>query len=337
MAGRSGTKDAPIRITAADPKLWPIFSRAGTAIHLSDCRHVELRQLNIRNCTDNGINIDDGGKKDGRTTNITIKEITVEETGPAGNHDALKLSGVDHFTVDACLFHQWGGSAIDMVGCHDGQVFQCSLIGGDSKKFTLASGIQVKGGSARILISHCVFNRAGQRAVNIGGSTGLEFFRPNVTPYEAKDVTVSDSLFIGSLAPIAWVNSEGGTVEHNLIVDPGKWVARILQETRADGFHACRNGGFKNNVIVFNSKKVSTFVNVGDATAPETFQFRGNAWFQNDLPEGEKMRTPGLPVLETDGVYGIDPEVYVPKSQECKVRSKAVQLKGKGPRPLKCE
>ena len=55
--------------------------------------------------------------------------MTILETGPKGNHDALKMSGVDHFTVRKCHFEAWGGSGIDMVGCHHGVVEDCTFVG----------------------------------------------------------------------------------------------------------------------------------------------------------------------------------------------------------------
>jgi hypothetical protein len=39
-----------------------------------------------------------------------------------------------------------------------------------------------------IVIQRCRFENAGNRSVNIGGSTGLEFFRPKADGYEAKDI-----------------------------------------------------------------------------------------------------------------------------------------------------
>ena len=49
----------------------------------------------------------------------------MEETGPTGNKDALKLSGVRDFTVRASRFSGWGGSAIDMVACSEGLIESC--------------------------------------------------------------------------------------------------------------------------------------------------------------------------------------------------------------------
>ena len=92
--------------------------------------------------------------------------------------------------------------------------------------------MQAKGGSADILVRACRFEHAGQRAVNLGGSTGLPFFRPEPQGFEARDITVEDCSFVGSLAPVAFVGVDGAVVRHNTIYRPRRWAFRILQETR---------------------------------------------------------------------------------------------------------
>jgi len=45
-----------------------------------------------------------------------------------GNLDGIKLSGLTGFRVEDCAITDWstGGSAIDMVGCHDGVITRCT-------------------------------------------------------------------------------------------------------------------------------------------------------------------------------------------------------------------
>ncbi len=182
-----------------------------------------------------------------------------------------------------------------MVGCHDGVIEDCRFIGRDG--FSQSNGVQLKGGTARVLVHRCSFRDAGHRSVNLGGSTGLQFFRPRVDDYEAKDITVAGNRFMGSSAALAWVTGDGGHVHHNTIVRPETWVLRILQETSDPQFQPSHGGVFEHNVIVYDSR-VQVFVNVGPRTAPETFAFRHNVWI-----DAEDCRQPSLPVAEQDGTY----------------------------------
>ena len=111
------------------------------------------------------------------------------------------------------------------------------------------------------------------------------------------------------MAPFAFVGVDGATVRFNTIVDPGKWVMRILQETRTEGFVPSRNGVFTDNLVIFGSSGWSEGgVNIGPGTQPDTFQFARNFWFCRDNPS---RSTPRLPTKESDGVFGKDPLVKV--------------------------
>lgn len=289
-----GKDEPPVVIEGTDPKNPPVFAGGSQAIHLANCSNMTLRNLKVKGFPSNGINIDDGGSYETPAHHIVLENVTIVQTGPKGNHDALKMSGVDHFLVRKCRFEGWGGSGIDMVGCHHGIVEDCTFIG--RKGFSQSNGVQVKGGTEDVLIQCCLFKNAGQRSINLGGSTGLRFFRPNVQDYEAKNITVAGNRFVGSMAPIAWVTSDGGYVHHNTIILPEKWVLRILQESRDARFKPCHGGVFEHNIIIFDSR-IQVFVNVGPGTSPKTFRFRRNAW--HDL---DKYREPSLPVPETDSI-----------------------------------
>ncbi len=291
----AGTEQAPIIIQGAEPNHPPVFRKGGTAFHLSDCRYVTLRNVRVEGFPGNGINVDDGGSFETPAHHIMLENVTILETGPKGNHDALKMSGVDHFVVRKCRFEAWGGSGIDMVGCHHGVVEDCTFTG--RQGFSQDNAVQLKGGSEDVLVQCCLFKGAGQRSINLGGSTGLQFFRPKVNDYEARNITVAGNRFERCMAPIAWVTADGGHVHHNTIILPERWILRVLQETTDPQFKPSHGGVFEHNLVIYNSR-AQFFVNVGPRTAPETFVFCHNVWCDT-----EGTRVPSLPVAEKDGVY----------------------------------
>ncbi len=321
-----GTKKNPILITGTDIRNPPVFAGGKTAILLSNCNYIILRNMRISGSSANGINASDGGSFESPSKGLVFNNITFEDIGPTGNRDALKLSGLNDFVVTNCRFSGWGGSAIDMVGCHDGVIEKCKFIGRNG--FSQTTGVQAKGGSENILIKRNFFKNAGSRAVNIGGSTGLEFFRPKLRNYEAKSIKVVGNHFIGSEAPIAYVTSTDCVVRLNTIIAPEKWVIRILQEQPGDRFMPCQKGVFERNLIVYNNR-LREFVNVGANTKPETFHFQSNAWFCTD---GERL--PSLPSKESEGIYQIDPELVNAETPDLKMRSKNPRLRDLGAHAL---
>lgn len=300
-----GEEGKPITVAGADPANPPVFVGKGEAMHFAGVSYVTLRDLSCSGQTGNGFSLDDAGRLDTPAHHVILERLKISDIGPNGNHDGLKLSGVDDFIVTECRIERWGdggGSGIDMVGCHRGRIEACTFSAADPPG---SNAIQDKGGSRDIIIRHNYFDHCGGRAINIGGSTGLQFFRPKVEGFEAKDITVEGNLIIGSTAAVAFVGVDGAMVRFNTMILPGKWALRILQETTAPGFVSCRRGVFTDNLIVFRSDNWSEGgCNIGTNTAPETFQFARNAWYCEDKPEHSK---PTLPVAETAGVYGVKP------------------------------
>ncbi len=321
LAGLAGKPGRPIVLEGGDPA--PVFAGGACALHLVDCRWVTLRNLVVKGCTGNGINIDDGGSPDTPAHHIVLENVTVLDTGPTGNHDGIKLSGLDDFALRRCRVAGWGGSAVDMVGCHRGVVEDCVFEG--KPGFSQSNGVQMKGGSKDILVHGCFFQNAGHRSVNVGGSTGLRYFRPKDARFEAEDITVAGNRFTGSLACVAFVNANGARVHRNTMHLPGKWVLRILQETTHDRFPPCRNAVFEHNLIVLD-RRVRTLANVGPGTAPETFRFRNNAWFRADGP------APRLPLREEGGVYQVDPRLADPGTERMRATSQDRRLRAVGAR-----
>lgn len=289
-----------LTVEAADPQQPPTFNGGGNAWHFSACSHLTVRNFVFKGQTGNGLNIDDGGLEL-PATNITLEKLRISDIGPKGNHDGIKLSGLDRFTVTECVISGWGGQGIDMVGCHHGLVKKCRFEGKDG--FTASAGVQTKGGTADVVIEECQFKEAGERPLNIGGSTGLDFFRPKDANYEAARIIARRNRIEGSLCAAAFVGVDGGEFSDNTILYPKKWVFRILQETSVERFVPCRNVKVYDNRIAFRRAQVQIECNVGGGTNAASFEFRGNHWFAEDRPDRSK---PSLPAGETDGHYGVD-------------------------------
>jgi formylglycine-generating enzyme len=304
-----GETKLPIVIAAADPANPPVIQGGGTGLHLSRPAFVELHDLVISNVTINGLNIDDGGSFDQPAHHLVLRALKVTDVGPGGNHDCIKLSGVQDFRVENCQIERWGtggGSGIDMVGCHRGVIESNLFRHTDTVGST---GVQAKGGTSQLTVCRNRFENAGGRAVNIGGSTGLQFFRPPLKAgdlyYEAKDIRVEGNIIIGGGAPVAFVGIDCASVRFNSIYHPKRWAVRILQENREPGFVPSRNGEFSDNLVAFDSHDWGEGgVNIGPGTAPETFTFARNWWYCLDAPARSR---PKLPVEEADGVYGKNP------------------------------
>jgi parallel beta helix pectate lyase-like protein len=277
-----------------------IYQGGSNAWQFSDAAYVRISGFVFQGQTGNGVNIDDAGTIDTPTHHIVIEDCEWRALNATGNNDQLKLSGLDSFTVRNCSFVNGspGGSGIDMVGCHDGTIENSSFVNQGS------NSIQAKGGTSSILIQRNSFLNGGQRGINIGGSTGLQFFRPQGVKYEASNIAVHSNVFEGATAAIAYVGAVFCDVTNNTIINPEKWVIRILQETTEPGFLPCGNNKFVNNIVYLDSRAENPSVNIGPNTASDKFKFENNLWYNAD---DNNWNGPNLPTTEVDGLLNLDP------------------------------
>lgn len=292
-----------LTVEAATPQVGkPLFRGGNTAWQFSQCENLTVRDLQISGQRNNGINVDDGGILDKLILGVRLEGLSISDIGPQGNCDGIKASGLKQLTITNCQIHGWSGQGIDFVGCHDSIISNCLLTG--KQGFNGSAGIQLKGGSANVTITKCRFINAGERPLNIGGSTGLAYFRPQGVSYEARNISVADCIIEGGRCSAGFVGVDGATFSGNTILYPTKWIFRILQESQGGAFTPCRNVRIENNRITFRRSAVNTEINIGPATKPETFTFSGNTWFAEDRPDHSR---PKLPVQEFSGAYGKDP------------------------------
>jgi hypothetical protein len=307
--GHSRSELRQVTIRSLDPQNLAIFEGGATAIHLSDAQQVTIQDLEFRNQTGNGLNIDDGGSFETPSTDITLRNLTVRDIAAPGNRDGIKLSGVTRFLIDGVRVRDWGtgGSAVDMVGCHHGLI-QNSLFAHTNAAFA-GTTLQPKGGSKDITFraNRIELPRGAGRAVQAGGSTGAPFFRfiDGDSNYEASEIVAEGNVIIGGLSAFSWVNIDGGVFHHNFVHRPGNWVARILNENQGNPIVDSQNGRLNDNRIVFNdvANEFSTAVNVGAETVPSSYSFARNRWLNLANPAPASSR-PTLPTAEEDGIYG---------------------------------
>jgi hypothetical protein len=321
-SGLAGTSDAPIWVGGVAGEDRPVIVGGGNGFQLSSASFLVVHDLEVTGQDSNGLNIDDG-EDIGSSHDLVFRNLSIHDIGSGGNQDCLKLSGIDDFFVlDSEFLGCSGGSAIDHVGCHHGVIARNEFLdlGGN--------GVQSKGGSDDILITQNVFQNAGERAVNMGGSTGFEFFRPALSMtepnFEARDIRVLANVFRGGVSPIAFVGCVDCIAANNTIVDPEHWVLRILQETTSTAeyeFVPASNSRFVNNVIHYSLSALSTQVNVGPDTDPESFVFSNNLWYAADDPGSSEPAY--LPVVEVASIYGEDPEFAAPGDERIDATSPA--------------
>ncbi len=316
IANLRGTANQPIWVGGAPGEAPPLFSGGSNAIQFQRPAYLVLHDFQVSAATSNGINIDDGSEYANPLAahHLAIERLDIRDIGSTGNQDCLKISGLNDFWIFDSAFENCGngGSGIDFVGAHRG------LLYGNTLTDIGASGVQAKGGSVDIEIRANRFVNGGGRALNMGGSTSFEFFRPplsTTTPNaEARDIRAIANLIVGSAqAPLNFVGCVNCVAAHNTLINPGSWLVRILQETSTSGsfvFEPARNGLLQNNLFLFRRSDIgSSAVNVGGNTDPASFMWVHNLFYASDQPAQSNPNAPGT---VTGSVIGENPQISAP-------------------------
>ncbi len=307
-----GTQGAPITLGGAAGEPMPVIAGGSEGLHLTRASWLLVHDLKVTAAENNGINADDGGAFADPLAahHVAFVRLDISDVGGNGNQDCLKLSGINDFLVADSTFARCGGgnsgSGIDMVGAHRG------LIAHNAFRSMSANAVQAKGGTTDVDIFGNYLADAGARGFNLGGSTGFEFFRPPLDPNaenaEARRIRATANVIEGGETPFAFVGCVDCSAIHNTIVDPDRWLLRILQETTTrDGFDFApsRDNLVANNLYTFLRGSLSgEDVNIGPNTRADTFHFRNNLWYAHDVPS---QSAPSLPAPEQGAVIGQDP------------------------------
>jgi hypothetical protein len=326
VTGLAGAPGKPIRVSGPSRENPAVFAdEKNTIFQFVAASYIEIENIHITKAGGHGLALDDGGKNDFSCHHIVVRNVRIEDIGPKGTMCSMKLAGVSDFTIADSTFQKWGdggGCGVDGVGCKNGSLEHCNFLPGRG-----SVAIQFKGGSDSIAIGNCLVDDAGSIGINVGGASGMQFFRPKPMGFEARNITIEGNTFIGTDSPIVFPNTDGAVVRFNTIYLPKKWAFRILQETVREDFTPSRNGHIENNIIVFNSRNwYEGGVNVGPGTAPQTFTFTGNVWYCVDNPA---KSTPHLPAAEKDALIGRDPLFVDPSHHDFSLQPSS-PARGKG-------
>jgi hypothetical protein len=305
-----GAPGLPIWIGGDDLQYRPIIDGGAEAIHLTRPSYVVIQNLEIRDQTSNGINIDDGPEHGG-ANHVLLSNVYVHDQGGA-TQVCVRAAGVTSLSIYDSQLTRCGG-AVDLVGVH-GAVVARNIIAG-----MISYGVQVRGGSTDVDVQQNRIRDAGSEAIRLGGTTPATWFRPPLSTTaanaEARRVRVFNNVSTGdTYAPFAWFGCVDCLVAHNFTQGEPVVLLRIMQRSAPPSgytFEPTKDGRVINNTFTWNDGMLVSHVEVGFDVQATSFSFANNNWFAVDVPS---LSTPALPVAETGSLIGIG-TAYLPDAQ----------------------
>ncbi len=304
VSGVHGTPEAMIEVVALNPADRPVFRNGGeSCFTLCDSSYVLV----------DGIIAEAAGTPTSSGNNIEytfshhmiLKNSISRDIVHQGNSDGVKFVGANDILMYNCTVEDWGfhGSGVDIVGCRESLIarsyFNFPGLGSDST----ANCIQPKGGSYKMGFYKNRFDDASCRAQQFGGSTGDAYWHQGNRDYgwEGYEMVSMGNAFADGEAAVAYVSCTDCTFAYNTIVDPDKWVMRILKE---GGDHPTAGNTFAHNLIKYGD--VYDVQNIGSNTDPASFTYAEDYWYKWTDPASS---IPSLPGGETNPAGGTDPDL----------------------------
>jgi len=121
------------------------------------------------------------------------------------------------------------------------------------------------------------------------------------------------NVFDGSESAASFAGCLDCQFSHNTVVNPSKWVLRILQETvtiASYTFARAGHGVIADNIFYFRRSDLNAGedINVGDNTDTRSFSLVRNLWYAHDDPAQSSPRLPLFVGIRTGSLVGSSPD-----------------------------
>lgn len=345
--GIAGEAGKPIVIRGVDAEHPGLIVADREGLRLNRPRHVLIQDVIVTGAKLNGIVIDfprvttvpgesesvqESDLLDGVwwRADVTLRNVTVERTGPTGQRQAVRLAGVSNIEIEQCRIEGWGGAAIEMVGCREVTVQSCRFNGLEG--FSQMGGIVMRAGTREVVIERNRFDNAGEFVVAMGGVSDRPHFRPPVRPdepgprFEAIEIAVSECVFVGGGCTVVFANADGCSFRSNTVVRPKSFVMNLRADQRDKPFAPSQRHVFSSNLIVWEPGDLQKFALVMPGVVGERFIMEQNLWWSKESSE-DRAKLGGLPGKQAfEQVWDIDPDL----DEHMKPQTEAAKVYGAG-------
>jgi hypothetical protein len=140
---------------------------------------------------------------------------------------------------------------------------------------------------------------------------------------------VSANIFNGSEAAASFAGCLECEFSHNTVVNPSKWVIRILQETVTIGsymFARTAHGIIAGNIFYFRRSDLNAGedINVGADTDTRTFLLAENLWYAHDEPVQSSPRISSFGGTHAGSLVGTSPDFVNPETGDFHLKAARV-------------
>jgi len=301
LSNLTGEPGKPIIIRGLDPNHPPTIVAKRRGIVLHKPKHVVIKDIIITGATLTGILVDNKipditdvfnsqtiTQQQPWSADLLIRNVTVLETGPKGKRHAIELRGLRDVRIIDSKFEGWGGSALEIVGCHNILVEKCTF--NELENFSQYHAIQVRAGSTRVNITNCQFDVDCEGVVSLGAISKLNDFCPSIpanakafSQYEARYVQLQHCVFKNGKFTIALLHVDDCLIRNNTFIRPRSAVLGVTHITDLRVVAVAKRGIFGGNLIIWEPGDMSRYIYFSPKIDQTSFSIEQNLWWSSEL------------------------------------------------------
>ena len=313
LKGLQGEPGRPIVIRSLQPEKPSVIEGEGYGIRLLDPRHVTVRDLVIRSARVHAVEIN-GGAAAEDVAGVLLERIRIEHPVEAGERHAVVLRHIDGVSISQCTIEGWSGSAIEIIGAREVTVETSRFRGRESGGEL--SGVRIRGSSEDVHVTGSRFERCGDQAVSIGGSSAIEDVRSvpttdtESTPlYEASRIEVSDCVMVDGRSAVAFINCTDAVVRNCAVHRPRRVVLSVRREQVDPRFGDATGCQFEQNLIRWEPGDITSLGHGGGDVSLEGLTLGENLWWTADWETAAESLGPFPGTVAFPQITDVDPAI----------------------------
>lgn len=315
----SGSADKPIVIRPVEDGVLAEIEPKREALKLTDCAHIRIERLSIKNARRAGIIIE--ANRQGASRDISISDVLVSGVGGLAEQSGIVIRGASEVGVRRSRLENCVGAALRIEHAEKITVEECQFFAQAGKP--TQSGVAIEGVSSDIAVRRAFLRGPIETGVSIGfenpvfqtdaaePARGTSASRKNDgAPPLVRRVDIIECRFKDVIRPLRFGSAEAAVVRQCTFLEPREEVYLL---TVPPASFAAVEARFLDNLTVWAPGSLRRLCHAEPNAKPAGLKLGANLWWSKELPAAlpslGNADNPFLGTIETPQTLDRDPQM----------------------------